>query len=136
MRLTRPGARTTSDGARPNRIANARIVSSIAEPFSPDPGRPPAGGLVSANSEGVLMSHAFGFGLWTLMHAGVDPSGRATRTPLAALGAISGLAAHGVQAFELHAEDLIPPGSTADDRDRLVREARRIMNDTGIICAA
>ena len=82
------------------------------------------------------MNHTFGFGLWTLMHAGADPFGRATRTPLDALGAISGLAAHGVQAFELHAEDLIPPGSSAGERDQLIREARRRMQDTGIICAA
>jgi xylose isomerase len=82
------------------------------------------------------MSRTFGFGLWTLMHAGADPFGRPTRTPLDALGAVSGLAAHGVQAFELHAEDLIPPGSPAGERDRLVREARRRMSDAGIVCAA
>ncbi|HEY6103497.1 MAG TPA: TIM barrel protein [bacterium] len=82
------------------------------------------------------MSRRFGFGLWTLMHAGADPFGRPTRNPLDALGAISGLAAHGVQAFELHAEDLIPPGSSAGERDRLIREAQRRMSDTGIACAA
>ena len=82
------------------------------------------------------MSRIFSFGLWTLMHAGADPFGRPTRTPLDALGAISGLAAHGVQAFELHAEDLIPPGSSAGERDRLLREARRRMDETAIICAA
>lgn len=82
------------------------------------------------------MSRRFGFGLWTLMHAGADPFGRPTRTPLDALGAISGLAAQGVQAFELHAEDLIPPGSSTAERDRLVQEARHRMQDTGIECAA
>ncbi len=78
----------------------------------------------------------FGFGLWTLMHRGADAFGAPTRAPRDALDVISGLAAHGVQAYELHAEDLIPPGTTATDRDRLIHEARTRMEDTGITCAA
>jgi len=83
-----------------------------------------------------MPTRIFSFGLWTVMNAGADPFGVPTRAPLDALHAISGLAAHGVGAFELHAEDLIPPGSSRAERDRLIREARAQMADTGIVCDA
>lgn len=78
----------------------------------------------------------FSFGLWTIMHRGADPFGAPTRGPRDPLEIISGLAAHGVGAFELHAEDLIPHGSSARERDRLLRDARRRMDDGGIVCVA
>jgi len=78
----------------------------------------------------------YSFGLWTVMHRGADPFGAPTRAPLDPLEAISGLAKSGAQAFELHAEDLIPPGSSLAQRDRLIAEARRRMEDTGMVCVA
>ncbi|MDQ7851108.1 MAG: TIM barrel protein [Armatimonadota bacterium] len=78
----------------------------------------------------------YSFGLWTVMHRGADPFGAPTRAPLGPLEAISGLAKSGAGAFELHAEDLIPPGSSLIQRDRLISEARRWMDDTGMVCAA
>jgi len=83
-----------------------------------------------------MMKRIFSFGLWTVMHRGGDPFGQPTRAPLDPLQAMSGLAAHGAQAFELHAEDLIAPGSQDAERDRLIREARGLMEDVGIICVA
>lgn len=83
-----------------------------------------------------MVKRTFSFGLWTILHRGADPFGAPTRAARHPLDAISGLAAHGAQAFELHAEDLIPPGSSASDRDRLIREARRRMEDGGIACVA
>lgn len=81
-------------------------------------------------------TRTFSFGLWTIMHRGADPFGAPTRAPRDPVDVISGLAAHGVGAFELHAEDLIPHGSSAAERDRLLREALRRMEDGGIACAA
>lgn len=78
----------------------------------------------------------FSFGLWTVMNRGTDPFGAPTRSPLDPLEAISGLAAHGAHAFELHAEDLIPPGSSLAERDRLIRGAKRRTEDAGIVCDA
>ncbi len=83
-----------------------------------------------------MTTRIFSFGLWTVMNRGADPFGAPTRAPLDALQAIGGLAAHGVGAFELHAEDLIPPGSARGERDRLIREARSRMAETGIVCDA
>ena len=82
------------------------------------------------------MKHVFSFGLWTVMNRGADSFGAPTRSPLDPLQAISGLAAHGAQAFELHAEDLVPPGSSPAERDRLIQEARQRMKDAGIRCVA
>jgi len=83
-----------------------------------------------------MMKRIFSFGLWTVMHRGGDPFGQPTRAALDPLQAMSGLAATGAQAFELHAEDLIAPGSQDAERDRLIREARGLMEDVGIICVA
>lgn len=83
-----------------------------------------------------MVKRPFSFGLWTVMNRGADPFGAPTRSPLDPLQAISGLAAHGAQAFELHAEDLIPPGSSLAARDRLIQQARQRMNDAGIVCVA
>lgn len=85
---------------------------------------------------GETAQRVFSFGLWTVMNRGADPFGAPTRSPLDPLQAISGLAAHGAQAFELHAEDLIPPGGSLVERDRLIQKARQRMNDAGIICVA
>src|SRR2546425_973331 len=92
-------------------------------------------GSAGGGSHG-MPTRTFSFGLWTLMNAGADPFGAPTRAPLDALHAISGLAAHSVGAFELHAEDLIPSGSSGAERDRMIREARARMADTGIVCDA
>lgn len=85
---------------------------------------------------GMTAQRVYGFGLWTVMNRGADSFGAPTRAPLDPLRAITGLAANGAQAFELHAEDLIPPGSSLAVRDRLIEEARRRMEDTGIVCVA
>src|SRR2546427_13131155 len=77
-------------------------------------------------------TRVYSFGLWTVMNRGADPFGAATRAALDPLEAISGLAAHGAAAFELHAEDLIPPGSSTVERDRLIAEGRRGMAGMGM----
>ena len=89
-----------------------------------------------ARIPGRAAARLYSFGLWTVMNRGADPFGAPTRAALDPLDAISGLAAHGAGAFELHAEDLIPADSPAVERDRLIAEARRRMTDTGIVCDA
>lgn len=83
-----------------------------------------------------MAERLYSFGLWTVMNTGADPFGVPTRAELNPLDAISGLAGHGAGAFELHSEDLVPPDSSAKERDRLIAEARRRMTDTGIVCNA
>jgi len=89
-----------------------------------------------ARIPGRAAARLYSFGLWTVMNRGADPFGAPTRAALDPLDAISGLAAHGAGAFELHAEDLIPADSSAVERDRLIAAARRRMTETGIVCDA
>src|SRR5256886_6845987 len=89
-----------------------------------------------ARIPGRAAARLYSFGLWTVMNRGADPFGAPTRAALDPLDAISGLAAHGAGAFELHAEDLIPADSSAVERDRLIAAARRRLTETGIVCHA
>jgi xylose isomerase len=79
-------------------------------------------------------SDRFSFGLWTIMNVGRDPFGEATRPPIDPLDVIVELAKRNVYSFELHAEDLVPMGTGARERDRLVREAKKRMADYNIRC--
>jgi len=79
-------------------------------------------------------SDRFSFGLWTIMNVGRDPFGEATRPPINPLDVIVELAKRNVYSFEMHAEDLVPMGSSARERDRLVREAKKRMKDYRIKC--
>ncbi len=76
----------------------------------------------------------FAFGLWTIMNRGADPFGGPTREPIDPLEVIVELGRRGVWGIEMHVEDLIPVGSSAAERDRLIREARRRLEDHGMAC--
>ncbi len=79
-------------------------------------------------------SDRFSFGLWTIMNVGRDPFGEATRPPVDPLDVIVELGKRNVYSFELHAEDLVPMGANARERDRLVREAKKRMEDHEVKC--
>lgn len=79
-------------------------------------------------------SDRFSFGLWTIMNVGRDPFGEPTRPPIDPLDVIVELAKRNVFSFELHAEDLVPMGTGARERNRLVREAKKRMSDSNIRC--
>lgn len=76
----------------------------------------------------------FAFGLWTIQNTGRDPFGDATREPMGGLDVIRELGRRNVYAYEMHAEDLVPATASASERDRLLREARKIMQDEEIVC--
>ena len=81
-------------------------------------------------------SDKFAFGVWTVMNRGADPFGEVTRPPLSGIEAVKGLAARGVYGFEFHDNDLIPMDAKPRERDRIVREVKRIMASTGIKASA
>jgi len=68
------------------------------------------------------------------MNIGRDPFGEPTRPPINPLDVIVELAKRKVYSFEMHAEDLVPMGTGARERDRLVREAKKRMRDYKIKC--
>ena len=76
--------------------------------------------------------HKFTFGLWTVGNRGRDPFGDATRpsiSPVKIVHKLSELGAHGVN---LHDNDLIPIDATPAERDRIVGDFKKALNDHGM----
>ena len=74
----------------------------------------------------------FTFGLWTVGNPGRDPFGlpvREVMSPVKIVRELSKLGAYGVN---LHDEDLIPFDASAADRDRIVREFKGALAETGM----
>ncbi len=77
-------------------------------------------------------SDKFAFGLWTVMNRGADPFGAPTRKPLDPLEAIRRLGEMGVYGYEFHDNDIIPIGTPAAQRDKLIKRAKQIGDSVGI----
>jgi xylose isomerase len=75
----------------------------------------------------------FTFGLWTVGNRGRDPFGEPTRPMLDPVDAVRRLGAIGAYGVNLHDNDLVPIDATAADRDRIVREFRRALEDAGLV---
>src|SRR5262245_27751717 len=76
--------------------------------------------------------HRFTFGLWTVGNRGRDPFGdavRATIPPVRIVEKLSELGAYGVN---LHDNDLVPSDASAADRDRILREFKSALRQTGM----
>ncbi len=74
----------------------------------------------------------FTFGLWTVGHTGLDPFGVPVRERMTPLHIVEKLAECGAFGVNLHDDDLVPPGATAAERDRIVREFERALQSTGM----
>jgi xylose isomerase len=75
----------------------------------------------------------FTFGLWTVGNPGRDPFGAPVRAPLAPTEAVRGLAEVGAFGVNLHDEDLVPFGSSAAERDRIVGQFKAALEDHGMV---
>jgi xylose isomerase len=76
--------------------------------------------------------HHFTFGLWTVGNVGRDPFGDPVRAPIAAPRIVRKLAELGAYGVNLHDDDLVPRGSSAAERDRIVRDFTAALADTGM----
>jgi xylose isomerase len=76
--------------------------------------------------------HHFTFGLWTVGNPGRDPFGDPVRAPMAPTYIVRKLAELGAYGVNLHDDDLVPRGSSAGDRDRIVREFKQALGDSGM----
>ena len=76
--------------------------------------------------------HHFTFGLWTVGNPGRDPFGEPVRAPLAPVAIVRKLAELGAYGVNLHDNDLVPVGATAAERDRIVREFKQALADSGL----
>jgi xylose isomerase len=77
-------------------------------------------------------SDKFTFGLWTVGNRGRDPFGEAVRPPLDPVVSVRRLSELGAFGVNLHDNDLIPIDATAAERDRIVRDFKRALADTGM----
>jgi xylose isomerase len=75
----------------------------------------------------------FSFGLWTVGNPGRDPFGGPVREPLAPTTIVAKLAACGAWGVNLHDNDLVPYGSSAKQRDKLVRDFKRALDDHDMV---
>jgi xylose isomerase len=76
--------------------------------------------------------HRFSFGLWTVGQQGRDPFGDPTRAPLDPVESVRRLGQLGAAGVSLHDNDLVPFGSSASERDRLVARFRAALEESGM----
>jgi xylose isomerase len=74
----------------------------------------------------------FTFGLWTVGNRGRDPFGHEVRPPLDPVDAVHRLADLGAHGVHFHDDDLVPPGSSAAEREAILKRFRRALDDTGL----
>ena len=77
--------------------------------------------------------HKFTFGLWTVGNVGRDPFGdpvRAEKSPVELVHLLADVGAYGVN---FHDNDLVPIDATNDERNQIVRDFKKALNDTGLV---
>ncbi len=77
--------------------------------------------------------HKFTFGLWTVGNAGRDPFGapvREAKTPVELVHLLAEVGAYGVN---FHDNDLVPIDATPAERDRIVRDFKAALKETGLV---
>jgi xylose isomerase len=76
--------------------------------------------------------HHFTWGLWTVGNPGRDPFGDPVRPPIPPVQIVRKLAELGAYGVNFHDDDLVPRGSSAAERDRIVKEFKAALNDSGM----
>ncbi|MDO5738794.1 MAG: xylose isomerase [Ornithinimicrobium sp.] len=74
----------------------------------------------------------FTFGLWTVGWQGVDPFGSAVRPVLDPVESVHRLAELGAYGVTLHDDDLVPFGTSAGERDKIIARFRAALAETGL----
>ena len=75
----------------------------------------------------------FTFGLWTVGSTGRDPFGAPVREPLSPVELVHLLADVGAYGVNFHDNDLIPFDATPTERDRIVRDFKKALDETGLV---
>lgn len=78
-------------------------------------------------------SDKFTFGLWTVGNIGRDPFGEPVRPPLPPVEAVHLLAEVGAYGVNFHDNDLVPIDATPAERDRIVRDFKTALAETGLV---
>jgi xylose isomerase len=77
--------------------------------------------------------HKFTFGLWTVGSTGRDPFGAPTREAKSPVELVHLLAEVGAWGVNFHDNDLVPIDATAAERDRIVRDFKKALQETGLV---
>jgi len=75
----------------------------------------------------------FAFGLWTIGHLGTDPFGTATRPPIYPADFVRKLGELNVWGVSFHDDDLLPYGSTLAEQDKIKKDFRQALDDSGVV---
>src|ERR671917_2317451 len=75
----------------------------------------------------------FSFGLWTVGRPGRDPFGDPNRGALDPIEAVHRLAELGAYGITFHDDDLVPFGSDAGSRDKIIARFKDTLEETGLI---
>ena len=76
----------------------------------------------------------FSFGLWTVGWEARDQFGDASRPHLDPLESCRRLADLGAWGVTFHDDDLVPFGSSNAERDRIISDFRKVLDETGLVC--
>jgi xylose isomerase len=79
-----------------------------------------------------MTPHRFTFGLWTVGNPGRDPFGEPTRAPVDPVDSVGRLAELGAWGVSLHDDDLVPWGSSAAERDKIVARFKTALETNGL----
>jgi xylose isomerase len=77
--------------------------------------------------------HKFTFGLWTVGNVGRDPFGEPVRWAMSPVEIVHLLAEVGAYGVNFHDNDLVPIDATPAERDRIVRNFKQALEDTGLV---
>jgi xylose isomerase len=77
--------------------------------------------------------HKFTFGLWTVGNTGGDPFGEDVRPALSPVEIVHLLGEVGAYGVNFHDNDLVPIDATPAERDRIVKDFRRALEETGLV---
>ena len=77
--------------------------------------------------------HKFTFGLWTVGNVGRDPFGGPVREVKSPPELVHLLAEVGAWGVNLHDNDLVPIDATPAERDRIVRDFKAALSETGLV---
>jgi xylose isomerase len=76
--------------------------------------------------------HHFTFGLWTVGNIGRDPFGDPVRAPIEPPRIVEKLGELGAYGVNLHDNDLVPRDASSSERDRIVREFKAALANSGV----
>ena len=77
--------------------------------------------------------HKFTFGLWTVGNIGRDPFGAPVREEKSPVELVHLLAEVGAWGVNFHDNDLIPIDATPSERDKIIRDFKKALSDTGLV---